>query len=92
MVIDPRRRTTITRPVLRFENSRNVVMSDVAAADEYVSPVINVRLNSFINKGGFAMGIEILDILELAHTEKRRKNVFNTPRFHAWMHYYKPGQ
>jgi mannose-6-phosphate isomerase-like protein (cupin superfamily) len=28
----------------------------------------------------------------MGHTEKRRKNVFNTPRFHAWMHYYKPGQ
>ncbi|MEK7210138.1 MAG: cupin domain-containing protein, partial [Candidatus Binatota bacterium] len=31
------------------------------------------------------------DIVELAHKEKRRKNIFNTPRFHAWMHYYKPG-
>ena len=27
----------------------------------------------------------------LANKEKRRKNVFNTSRFHAWMHYYKPG-
>jgi hypothetical protein len=26
--------------------------------------------------------------VDLAHKEKRRKNVFNTPRFHAWMHYY----
>ena len=38
------------------------------------------------------MGIEVIDLVDLAHQEKRRKNVFNTPRFHAWMHYYKPGQ
>ena len=38
------------------------------------------------------MSIEIIDMVELANKEKRRKNVFNTPRFHAWMHYYKPGQ
>jgi len=38
------------------------------------------------------MGIEIVDILETAEKEKRRKNIFNTPQFHAWMHYYKPGQ
>jgi mannose-6-phosphate isomerase-like protein (cupin superfamily) len=38
------------------------------------------------------MSIEIIDLVELAHKEQRRKNVFNTPRFHAWMHYYKPGQ
>ena len=38
------------------------------------------------------MSIEVIDLVDLAHKEKRRKNVFNTPRFHAWMHYYKPGQ
>jgi mannose-6-phosphate isomerase-like protein (cupin superfamily) len=38
------------------------------------------------------MPIEIVDMVDLAHKEKRRKNIFNTPRFHAWMHYYKPGQ
>jgi mannose-6-phosphate isomerase-like protein (cupin superfamily) len=37
------------------------------------------------------MSIEVLDLVALAHQEKRRKNIFNTPRFHAWMHYYKPG-
>jgi uncharacterized cupin superfamily protein len=37
------------------------------------------------------MSIEVIDLVDLAHKEKRRKNVFNTPRFHAWMHYYKPG-
>ena len=37
------------------------------------------------------MSIEIVDMVDLAHKEKRRKNIFNTPRFHAWMHYYKPG-
>lgn len=38
------------------------------------------------------MSIEIVDMIDYAHQEKRRKNIFNTPRFHAWMHYYKPGQ
>jgi mannose-6-phosphate isomerase-like protein (cupin superfamily) len=38
------------------------------------------------------MAIEIVDIAEFAHNEKRRKNIFNTPRFHAWMHYYPPGK
>ena len=38
------------------------------------------------------MSIEIVDMVDYAHKEKRRKNIFNTPRFHAWMHYYKPGQ
>jgi uncharacterized cupin superfamily protein len=38
------------------------------------------------------MGIEVIDLVDMAHKEKRRKNIFNTPRFHAWMHYYKPGQ
>ena len=34
------------------------------------------------------MGIEVIDLVDMAHKEKKRKNVFNTPRFHAWMHYY----
>ncbi len=38
------------------------------------------------------MSIDVIDLVDLAHQEKRRKNIFNTPRFHAWMHYYKPGQ
>jgi hypothetical protein len=38
------------------------------------------------------MSIEVIDLVDMGHKEKRRKNVFNTPRFHAWMHYYKPGQ
>lgn len=38
------------------------------------------------------MGIEVLDLLEKAKREKKRKTIFNTPRFHAWMHYYTPGQ
>ena len=38
------------------------------------------------------MAIEIVNMVDLAHQEKRRKNIFNTLRFHAWMHYYKPGQ
>jgi len=42
-------------------------------------------------QGGFGMPIEIVNMVDLAHQEKRRKNIFNTPRFHAWMHYYKPG-
>ena len=38
------------------------------------------------------MGIEVIDILGKAKEEERRRTVFDTPRFHAWMHYYKPGQ
>ena len=38
------------------------------------------------------MGIEVIDLVEMGHKEEKRKNVFNTPRFHAWMHYYKAGQ
>ena len=37
------------------------------------------------------MPIEIIDMVDFAHKEKKRKEIFNTPRFHAWMHYYKPG-
>jgi hypothetical protein len=33
------------------------------------------------------MGVEIIDLVELARREKRRKVVFNTPRCHAWVHY-----
>src|SRR5688572_8252459 len=39
-----------------------------------------------------SMPIEIVDMVDYAHKEKRRRNIFNTQRFHAWMHYYKPGQ
>ncbi len=38
------------------------------------------------------MAIEIVNMIDIAEQEKRRKNIFNTPRFHAWMHYYKPGK
>jgi mannose-6-phosphate isomerase-like protein (cupin superfamily) len=38
------------------------------------------------------MGIEIVDLVEMGNQEKRRKNIFDTPRFHSWMHYYQPGQ
>ncbi|HWO43661.1 MAG TPA: cupin domain-containing protein [Candidatus Eisenbacteria bacterium] len=34
------------------------------------------------------MGVEIIDLIQLAHQEKRRKVIFNTPRYHAWVHYY----
>jgi mannose-6-phosphate isomerase-like protein (cupin superfamily) len=38
------------------------------------------------------MGIEVVDLVQMGNQEKRRKNIFDTPRFHAWMHYYQPGQ
>jgi mannose-6-phosphate isomerase-like protein (cupin superfamily) len=38
------------------------------------------------------MGIEVVDLVEMGNQEKRRKNIFDTPHFHAWMHYYQPGQ
>ena len=37
------------------------------------------------------MPIEVIDMIDYAHKEKRRREIFNTKRFHAWMHYYKPG-
>lgn len=37
------------------------------------------------------MSIEIVNLTEMGHDIKKRQNIFNTPRFHAWMHYYKPG-
>lgn len=38
------------------------------------------------------MSIEIINLHDKAKEEKRRRTVFDTPRFHAWMHYYEPGQ
>jgi len=37
------------------------------------------------------MSIEIVDMHELAKN-KKRKSIMNTPRFHAWHHYYPPGK
>jgi mannose-6-phosphate isomerase-like protein (cupin superfamily) len=38
------------------------------------------------------MAIEIIDVSEVAHREKKRTVVINTRRFHAWIHYYEnPG-
>jgi mannose-6-phosphate isomerase-like protein (cupin superfamily) len=37
------------------------------------------------------MSIEFVNMHELAK-EKKRKNIMNTPRFHAWHHYYPPGK
>lgn len=34
------------------------------------------------------MAIEIIDTQEIAHREKKRTVVFNTRKFHAWVHYY----
>ena len=36
------------------------------------------------------MAIEIVDLVKMAHDDKKRKVVFNTQRFHAWVHVY-PG-
>jgi quercetin dioxygenase-like cupin family protein len=33
------------------------------------------------------MAVEIIDLLQLAYEQKRRKVVSNTPRLHAWAHY-----
>ncbi len=38
------------------------------------------------------MGIEIVNLLEMGKKEEKRKTIFYTPRFHAWMHYYSPGK
>ena len=37
------------------------------------------------------MSIEFTDMNELAK-DKKRKSIMNTPRFHAWHHYYPPGK
>ncbi len=37
------------------------------------------------------MSIEFVNMHELAK-EKKRKSIMNTPRFHAWHHYYPPGR
>lgn len=34
------------------------------------------------------MSIEFVDMKDLAENHKRRKVLINTPRFHAWFHYY----
>jgi len=34
------------------------------------------------------MSIEFVDMDELARNHKKRKVVMNTPRIHAWFHYY----
>ena len=38
------------------------------------------------------MPIEIYDTVKFAHDAKKRTNIFDTSRFHAWIHYYKPDQ
>lgn len=38
------------------------------------------------------MAIEIIDVKEVGHREKRRTRVFDTRKMHAWVHYYpQPG-
>ncbi|MGH7845337.1 MAG: cupin domain-containing protein [Candidatus Binatia bacterium] len=38
------------------------------------------------------MPIEIHNLVEMAQRDKKRKKIFNTPRFHAWLHVYpRPG-
>ena len=34
------------------------------------------------------MPIEIHNLVEMAHREKKRKKIFNTQRFHSWLHVY----
>jgi hypothetical protein len=36
--------------------------------------------------------IDVIDRVDVADQKERRKNMFNTPRFHASMHCYKPEQ
>jgi mannose-6-phosphate isomerase-like protein (cupin superfamily) len=38
------------------------------------------------------MPIEVMDMVQMAHKEGKRKIIFNTKKFHAWLHVYpKPG-
>lgn len=34
------------------------------------------------------MAIEIVDMIKIAHEEGKRRVLFNTPKFHAWVHVY----
>ena len=34
------------------------------------------------------MAIEIVDVIGLAHKLKKRENIMDTRKMHAWMHYY----
>ncbi len=34
------------------------------------------------------MAIEIVDIIGIAHDERKRRNIMDTRKMHAWMHYY----
>ena len=38
------------------------------------------------------MPIEVYDTAKFAHDTKKRTNIMDTGRFHAWIHYYKPDQ
>ena len=38
------------------------------------------------------MPIEVYDVAKFAHDTKKRTVILDTNRFHAWIHYYKPGQ
>jgi len=38
------------------------------------------------------MGIDVIDLVDMAQKQKRHKNIFDPPRFHSCMHSYKPGQ
>jgi len=38
------------------------------------------------------MPIEVYNTAEFAHEAKKRTQIINTNRFHAWIHYYKPDQ
>jgi mannose-6-phosphate isomerase-like protein (cupin superfamily) len=38
------------------------------------------------------MPVEIYDMVKMAHEDKKRKVLFNTPKFHTWLHVYaRPG-
>ena len=38
------------------------------------------------------MPIEVYDVAKFGHDTKKRTVIIDTNRFHAWIHYYKPGQ
>ena len=37
------------------------------------------------------MGIEVVNLPEMAEENHKRTKLINTNRFHSWLHYYKPG-
>jgi mannose-6-phosphate isomerase-like protein (cupin superfamily) len=59
---------------------------------EFVDINIHMLLSRYHNSvvRRLTMPIEVYDTAKFAHDAKKRTNIMDTGRFHAWIHYYKP--